>query len=182
MLDKDIQRLNRRLATDLGTLHGHPWFQWVWAPDCTYLERQPNTEHERYTPRSWGDRLGKVWVLAEWGPPPVSREVWRRTFAGQFPYPEKGREIVHGETALPLGMKPDEAVTQFYIKRIREQASTTYAAHLAEINAGLDKQMLDTRKEFMAYADDWFPAYWSSKGGAHTPGSRGGHVSFGGST
>ena len=121
-----------------------------------------------------------MWVLAEWGPPPMSPLAWRSSFHGQFPYPEKGREIVHGETALPLGMRPTPDVTQFYIHRIQEQANKSYARHLSEINAGLDKDMLDTRKEFMAYADDWFPAYWSSKGGAHTPGTRGGHVSFGG--
>jgi hypothetical protein len=180
MYSKEIQRFNRRLAHDLGTVHGHPWFQWVWAPDCQYFIRMPDHEHERYTPCNWADRIGKVWVLAEWGPPPMDRAAWRRTFQGQFPYPASGREIVHAETALPRGMEPDAAVTQFYIRRIREQADKTFAHHLSEVNAGLEKQQMDARKEFMAMADDWFPAYWSTNGGAHTPGSRGGHVSFGG--
>jgi hypothetical protein len=36
------------------------------------------------------------------------------------------------------------------------------------------------RKEFMEMADDWFPYGWSTSGGMHLPGTRGGHISFGG--
>ena len=160
-------------------MHGHPWFQWAWAPDCCYYVRTPGAPHESYTRRSWADRIGKVWMLVEWGAPPMSREVWWRSFNGQFPYPERGREIAHPETALPPGVKPDADTTQFYIRRINDQASKSYARTLNEINDGLEQDQLNTRKEFLDYADDWFPAYWKN-GQAHEPGTRGAHVSFGG--
>lgn len=179
-MDKEIEIYNRRLAAGLGSLHGKPWFQWVWAPDQEYFLRAPGHQHESYTRFSWGDRIGKVWVLAEWGPPPMTREAWSASLGGQFPYPEHGRSIVHPETALPPGQRPDADVTQFYIARIDQQASTSYENALRAINAGIEAEDNAVRREFMDYADDWFPAYWSSKGGAHTPGARGGHVSFGG--
>jgi hypothetical protein len=178
-MNKDIKLLNERLAAELGDLHGHPWFQWAWAPDCYYYVRRAKAHYESYTRYSWADRIGKVWVMAEWGPPPMSREAWWHSVSGQFPYPEKGREVVHAETALAPGVMPDAELTQFYIHRINEQASKSYARTLSEITAGLDQDQLATRKEFLDYADEWFPAFWKN-GQAHEPGTRGAHVSFGG--
>jgi len=178
-MTKDIQLLNQRLATELGALHGHPWFQWAWAPDCTYYIRRLNAPHESYTQHSWGERLGKAWVLVEWGPPPMSRAAWWSSFNGQFPYPDKGRAIVHTETALAPGFLPDAEVTQYYIHRINSQFSKSYASTLNEINEGLQQDKDACRREFLDMADDSFPAFW--KGGqGHEPGTRGAHVSFGG--
>jgi len=179
-MDKEIAVYNRRLASELGSLHGRPWFQWVWSVDQEYFVRSPGHEHESYNRFNWAKRIGKCWVLAEWGPPPMSQEAWRATLGGQFPYPEHGRAIVHPETAMPPGRRPDADVTQFYITRIREQASKGFDQTLNEINAGIEAEDDAVYADFMAYADDWFPAFWSSKGGAHTPGTRGAHVSFGG--
>ena len=180
-----IEILNRRLGDARGRISNAPRFQWAWAPDLTYFHR--NESHESWTWHSWAERLGRVWVLAQVRTPvgmqgdlliPITREQWWASFQGQFPFP--GNLTLHPfpETALRPGLVPDEQDTAFYIHSLASQMEKSMRQIKAEIQEGLDKAELDNRKEFMAMADDSFPAFWSSAGGAHTPGARGGHVCF----
>lgn len=181
-----IDRLNRRLGEALGLIANQPRFSWRWAPDLAYLTR--THLGESWTPNNWADRLGKVWVLTELRRPlgmigdtvvPITEDDWWRVFRGTKPF-EKLTPYVFTETALIPGLDPSEEKTAFYIASLREQIEKSVARLEQEGLQELAKDREDNHREFMDCADDSFPAFWSTNGGAHTPGTRGGHVSFGG--
>lgn len=177
MIPQHIAKLNRRLGESLGFAGAEPRFAWQWAPDCHYYYRSDITKSfERFC---WADRIGKVWVLCQWKAPPMSREDWWYSFQGEFPYPDKGTWYVHGESALPPGIEPGDTETAYYIYELRDQMNTSQDAHYRKIMAGLEKDREDNRKEFLAQAEDSFPAFWKN-GQGHEPGTRGAHVSIGG--
>lgn len=182
-----IKQLNRRLAEGLGIIGGQPRFAWQFAPEVFYFYR-PETAvaFERHC---WADQLGKVWMLCQWQEPKwidhnghtqkITPENWWATFHGEFPYPSRGAYNAHPETALAFGVEPTAENTAFYISGIREQMEKDHAAHLAESLERQEQIKLEHEKEFMAMADDSFPAFWAN-GQGHEAGKRGAHVSFGG--
>ncbi len=109
---------------------------------------------------------------------PITREQWYASFKGEFPFPGNLTLRPFAETALLPGLIPDDQDTVFYIHSLGSQMDKSMRELKEEIGQGLDKDRLDNKQEFFDMAADSFPAFWSSKGGAHTPGTRGGHVSF----
>jgi|SRR5581483_4652674 len=156
-----VEQLNRRLGDALGYVCAgtKPRFSWQWAPDLPY----------------WRTRLGGVWVLCQWIRPLMSPEQWAREFDGRYPYPAEGMFHPHTETALSPGNVPDERLTQNYIRVIDLQMSTTFAEQLIAVEDDLARDKERNELEWVEYVQDQNPAFSNP-----SPGSRGGHVSFGG--
>jgi hypothetical protein len=187
-MTKQIELLNRRLREGLGTLGGQARFAWQYAPEVFYYTRRPTAV--TFTRHCWADRIGPVWMLCQWRLPTafdpetgatkrITEAEWWSAYHGQLPYPAKGMYWAQPETACAPGREPTEAETAGYIWSIRRQMDMDFADHLREGNAEMAKDRLDTEKEFMDEATDWFPFGWKN-GQAHEPGTRGSHISFGG--
>jgi hypothetical protein len=188
MMNKDIELMNRRLREALGSIGGVPRFAWQYSPEVFYYTRRPTALE--FTHHCWAERIGKVWMLCQWRVPTafdpetgatklITEAEWWAAYHGQLPYPAKGMYWAQPETALPVGMTPTAENTAGYIWSIRQQMDKDFETHLREGNEEMAQDRLDTEKEFMAAADDWFPFGWKN-GQAHEPGTRGAHVSFGG--
>lgn len=180
---KDIEILNRRLGDALGRCGMYPRFAWMLASEIFYYFREH--AHERMERFCWADRIGPVWVLAQWRRPAwidqnggtheTTREQWWSSFNGQFPYPERGAYYAHPETALPPGVKPTAEMTAGYIHSLDRQMAANYAEHKRRIDGEIaaDAERLDT--EWVETVQNSNPAFSNFE-----PGKRGGHVSFGG--
>lgn len=158
-----IDQLNRKLGDALGYVRSgtEPRFSWRWAPDIPY----------------WASRLGKVWVLTQWQKPGMSEQEWRKQFGDRFPYPLNGMHHAHCETALPPGQIPTERLTQNYIWALDQQMSQSFEQQLSAVNAEMAE---DKERDYVEWVDkvqDSNPAFSNP-----APGSRGGHVSYGGIT
>ncbi len=183
----EIKLLNDRLASELGSNHGQPRFQWRYAPEVFYYFRNPSAIS--FTRHCWADLVGKVWMLCQSAPlqwldadghsHPITREAWSQSFRGEFPYPDKGMYVAHSETALAPGVLPNADETAVWIASIKAQIEKNFAQHVAETTARMQKSREDNEKEFMDCAEDSFPAFWKN-GVGHEAGKRGAHVSFGG--
>lgn len=182
-----VELLNQRFGEYLGFPDGvHPKFCWVWAPDMTYLFRPDRTKS--FMLRSWGSRLGRKWVLAQWRPTELTRDQWESTFRGSRPYPGKWRYIVHAETALPEGMAPNDELTQGYARTLSNQMAVADFTAQCEEEA---RQYLQASEDaILEDARDFEPAFgnWdvflgrdgyldiNANKGAH--GSHGSHTEF----
>ena len=171
MTDKRINTLNQRLGLALGFRGEHPRFAWVHAKDLFYFLRRGD-RHERFC---WVDRLGKVWLLAQWRPAPMSEAEWIAAFGDLYLYPGRGYYYAHPETSLKPGLQPDENDTAQVIRRLGEQMEATFASHLKQTNDDIAAIDAGVKNEFYEQVDDFWPSFgnWNS-------GKRGGHVSFGG--
>jgi hypothetical protein len=186
-MTKDIEQLNRRLAEGLGMIGGQPRFAWRFSPEVFYYYRPPTALN--FERQCWAEQLGKAWMLCQYQEPKwtdhdgqqhrITPEGWFNACLGEFPYPANGHYVAHPETARMDGSPPTAEATAFYIATIREQMEKDHAAHLAESMERQAAIKLETEKEFMAMADDSFPAFWKN-GQGHEAGKRGAHVSFGG--
>jgi hypothetical protein len=185
-----IDHLNKRLGDDLGRVGEASRFAWKFATEIHYYTRAETAIE--FTRHAWSDRLGRVWVIAQFLLPTsfdpttgrtsiITREQWWTSFHGEFPYPENGMYYAHPETALAIGRLPDEAETAVMSASIRAQMDKPHDAHLRECAESATQAQEDHRAEFMAAAEDSFPAFWSN-GQGHEAGKRGAHVSFGGFT
>lgn len=186
-MTQEIKLLNNRLASELGSNHGQPRFQWRFAPEVFYYFRNPTAV--TFTRHCWADLVGKVWMLCQSAPAQwldheghshqITRESWSQSFHGEFPFPDKGMYVAHSETALAPGVLPDAEETAVWIASIRAQMAKNYEQHVKETTERLAKAREDNEKEFMSEAEEWFPYNWKN-GQAVEPGTRGGHISFGG--
>ncbi len=184
MQTETVDQLNRQLG-QLGLLADQPRFAWRWAPDLVSYSRK--NAGDSWTEHNWADQLGKVWVLTMLRPPvgmlggteiPITEQSWWQTFRGTRPYPGKLTPYVFAETALIPGLEPSEEKTSFYIATLGEQMNKSLAQLHREGEESGQRARDANHAEFMEMADDSFPAFWSTKGGAHTPGTRGGHIAF----
>lgn len=186
-MTSEIELLNKRLESELGTNYGKPRFQWRYSPEVFYYMRgETALSFSRYC---WADQIGKVWMLCQSAPiqwidfdgqvHPITREAWWHSFKGEFPYPDRGMDVAHTETALAPGILPDGEETAVWIASIKVQMEKTEAMHAAATMERMAKAREDNEKEFMEMADDSFPAFWKN-GIGHEAGKRGAHVSFGG--
>jgi hypothetical protein len=180
-----IDRLNQNFGEALGFANNQPRFAWRWAPDLFRYSR--NSVTEPWEEKCWAEQLGRVWVLTMLRAPvgimyntevPITREDWWHAFRGLQPYPSKLTPYVFAETALIEGLEPDQRRTQFYINSLREQMAVSRAQKIRDSEAQAKAVQDEYRKQFMLESEEWWPAFWSSNGGAHTPGTRGGHVAF----
>lgn len=113
-----IQQLNRRLGECLGICGGvHPRFKWMLATEDPY----------------WGKKLGSRYVMAQWQPNKYSRAEWWELFGESRPYQPAGYTI-HAETALDLGVTPDEKLNQNYIWALDVMMQTTEEKELIKVN------------------------------------------------
>lgn len=170
MSDKRIDRLNRELGLALGFCGDHPRFAWMYAPELHYFIRSG----ERYERFCWADRIGKVWLLAQWRVPPMSESDWILSFGKQFPYPAKGHYYAHTETAFRPGLTPDENDTAQVIRRLTEQMAEKFDAHYRRSKADADAGQEQARKDFYDEVDGFWPAFGNFEWGKKR------HVSFGG--
>jgi hypothetical protein len=156
---EQVKQLNRALGV-LGYVRGGllPRFCWMWAPDIPY----------------WSTRLDKVYVLCQWQRPEMSEWEWNRHFAGRHPYPANGMYHPFSETAIPASSLTEE-LNQNYIRVLDLQMSRSFAAHLSEVNAEVEKDREDDQTRWTEYVQDMNPAF-----GNFAPGTRGGFLSFGG--
>ncbi len=186
-MTSEIALLNKRLEYELGTNYGQPRFQWRYSPEIHYYMRAGTAlSFSRYC---WADQIGKVWMICQSAPlqwidgdgrvNPITREGWWKAFNGEFPFPDKGMYVAHTETALALGILPDAEETAIIIASIKAQMEKTEAMHARESLDRIAKAREDNEKEFMEMADDWYPFNWKN-GQAQEPGTRGGHISWGG--
>ena len=155
-----IDQLNRRLGDALGYVRSgtQPRFRWQWAPDVPY----------------WSTRLGPVWVLCQWRKPGMSRKDWDAQFGNRrIPYPANGMHHAHPETALPKGLAPNDALTQFYIRTLDQQMSTTLADHLCNVHNEVAERKAQDYVDWVDLVQDSNPAFSNFE-----PGARGGPVSF----
>jgi hypothetical protein len=185
-MTKQIELLNRRLREELGTVGGQARFAWQYAPEVHYFTRRPTAL--TFTRHCWAERIGKVWMLCQWRLPTsfdpetgatklITEAAWWSAYQGQLPYPSKGMYWAQPETAREPGRQPTMEETVGYIWSIRQQIEKDFQSHLREGKAEMDKDRLDSDKEFMDEAADWFPAGWKN-GQGHEPGTRGAHISF----
>jgi hypothetical protein len=158
-----IAYLNQRLGDALGRVRGGslPRFCWIWAPDVPY----------------WARQLGKVWVLCQWRKPSITEKQWQHAFQGRYPYPANGMHHAHPETALPEGEAPTLERTQFYIRALDEQMTTSLTQQLCDVNNEMVEHKQQDDQEWSDFVDDTLPAYAN-----YEPGRRGGHVSYGGTS
>lgn len=188
--------LNDRFGMALGRPNGaDPRFAWKLTKDLHYYYRDnPSEDWQR---RSWADRVGNCWVLAEWRPPEVNiygitqeitREQWFTMFGWSRPYPQGGEYKPYTETALPR--IPNEQDTAFYIKTITKQLSDSEAANKDQLMGRKDaiteqcerdaQAVVDRYEtEFMESVADWQPISWRLNE-PYNPGDQDGPVSFGG--
>ena len=181
-----IELLNQRLGEALGFVNRtkNPRFKWVLSTECFWYHR--NHLMENFERRCWADRLGKVWLIAQWGVPkcydPATRQTriltesdWWQSFKGQLPFPKNGEYSAHAETQQPPGMEPTDELNQNYIWALGKQMNTDYEEALADghLEMALDRAAHDAR--WMEQANEVTPAFgnWNS-------GNRGGNISFGG--
>ncbi len=183
-----IDQLNKRLGDALGRTGEHPRFAWKFASEIHYYTRAATAV--QFTSHAWSDRIGRVWVIAQFLLPTsfdpntgqtsvITRDQWWASFQGEFPYPDNGMYYAHPETSLAVGRLPDDDETAVMIASIRAQMEKTYDTHLQECTEAAEKSQDEHKKEFFAEAEDSFPAFWRN-GQGHEPGTRGAHVSFGG--
>ncbi len=182
-----IDQLNRRLGEGLGLVKGGsmPRFRWVFSPDSVYyMKSETSYDFER---KCWADRIGKVWMLAQWRMPTwfnpktneakvITEQEWWNRFHGMMPYPNNGEYHPHPETALPPGSLPTLDITQNYIWALDQQQSRGFFGHLDDVNVDLALEKARFRREvWVPMVQNDAPAFnnWDS-------GRRGGHVSFGG--
>ena len=86
-----------------------------------------------YERKCWADRIGKVWAIAQWRVPSMSRQVWeQQVFGGLFPYPENGQWYFVDNTQLTDGMPPDEDTTALAIYGLRSQMEMNPATFVYE--------------------------------------------------
>jgi hypothetical protein len=175
-----IETLNRTLGECLGYVGRRPRFSWQWAPDIVYFWR-PITGTD-FQIRSWGERVGKRWLLCQWVPPEQTRQEWAQIYKGTRPYPGEGQWRPHPESALEVGQLPDEQITTFYIWSLQgqmERAEMAPQQVLEQCEAEAQKEQDANEAEFRESVESWRPLSWT-KDGAWEPGTRGGPVSFGG--
>lgn len=156
-----IDQLNQRFGDALGYVRGGtvPRFCWKYGPELPY----------------WRSRLGKVWVLAQWKRPEVTVQEWQTKFAGRYPYPETGMYHPHSEAKLAPGRLPSQALTEYLIRTLDQQMSTSYMTHLCNVQ---NEIAIDREADYWQWFDrvqDSAPAFNN-----FAPGARGGHVSYGG--
>ncbi len=186
-MTSEIALLNKRLEYELGANYGQPRFQWRYSPEVFYYMRgETALSFARYC---WADLIGPVWMLCQSAPlqwidgnggiHPITREGWGQTFGATLPFPDKGMYVAHTETALAPGVLPDAQETAILIHSIKAQMAKTEAMHARESLNRMAKAREDNEKEFMEMADDWYPFNWKN-GQAQEPGTRGGHISWGG--
>jgi hypothetical protein len=169
-----IDQLNRRLGDSLGYVGINPRFAWKKASECFYFMRTAPTsiKHTRFC---WSDRIGNVWLIAQFRPPAMDEAAWAHTFNGEFPYPAQGQYYAHPETALPPGVEPTQEDTQAYIWSLTRQMDKSVAAHYREIDSEIQRDKARDYEQWVEKVQNMNPAFsnWDS-------GKRGGHVSFGG--
>lgn len=160
-MNSEILSLNRKLGDALGYVRSgtQPRFCWQWAPDIPY----------------WSRHLGQVWVLCQWQKPGLTEEEWQRQFNGRYPYPANGMHHAHPESALPVGMRPTPELTQKAIRFLDEQMSTSFIQQLCDVHNEMAEHKAQTDQEWEDRVFETAPAF-----GNYALGSRGGHVSYGG--
>ena len=160
-MSKTVEQLNRWLGDALGYVRSgsQPRFCWQWAPDIPM----------------WAPRLGKVWVLCQWQKPGMTEDQWNKHFAGRYPYPYNGMHHAQAETALPPGRLPTQELTQNYIRALDWQMSQSFQNQLIAVNNEVAEDKERDYTEWVEYVQDTNPAFSN-----FAPGTRGGHVSYGG--
>ena len=125
MTDPVIDRLNERLATDLGRVAAGTLPRFAWQHTST----MPMAEQ----------RVGPRWMLAEWRRPSMTPEQWTKNSGGRFPYPAAGWYHPYLETCLPIGMEPTLELTVKAIKQFDKQMSKSMDVQLREQNAEIEQ-------------------------------------------
>lgn len=140
LLNREVERLNRRLGESLGMVRSGtlPRFCWAWAPDIPY----------------WSTRLGPVWVLTQWQKPGMTEQDWHKHFEGRYPYPSNGMHHALPESALAPGILPTEKLTQNYIWALDRQMSTTFAKELSSVNDDMARQEQQRDDEWTEYVQN----------------------------
>jgi hypothetical protein len=166
---KNIEHLNRILADNAGrTPQGDPMFKWVEARN---LRHAVQTGQDTY---DWVPAIdGERWVLAKWQAPP-DKDEWDRMFRGALPYPRRG-EYVPTDVKLREGFEPNEWVTGEAVNMVNTARALNYKGHLRSIQERLERIDEGKRRRMSDCIDDAITAFSNP-----FPGSRGGHVSFGG--
>lgn len=191
-----VNVLNDRFGASLGRPNGSdPRFAWKKSSDLFYYWR--DNPSEDWQKRSWADRIGVVWVLAEWRPPEVyifgvlseiTREQWFAMFGWSRPYPQGGEYKPYAETALLR--PPTSEDTDFYIKTLQQQLAEVEQANKDQLMGRKDATTENCEKEAQANMDkheqdfmdkvaDWEPLSWKL-GEPRDPGDQDGALSFGG--
>ncbi len=177
--------LNRRLYDSLGSIGGsRPRFCWMKSTELFWYFRENALEN--FQRQCWADRIGGVWVMAQWQVPtgfdaqtgqnyPLTEENWYRMFRGTIPYPARGEYVAHPETQLAPGQEPTDELTANYIWALDKQMSSTFRGQLRGLKTDLDEHQnafLENQHDMML---NEAPAF-----GNYAPGTRGGFLSFGG--
>lgn len=141
---------------------------------------------ENFEQRCWADRLGKVWMIAQWGVPKsfdpatgrariLTESDWWQSFKGAIPFPKGGQYSAHPETQQPPETEPTEETNANYVWALRKQMDTDYDQAVADGHLEMAIDRAQREEKFFEQANEVTPAFgnWNS-------GNRGGNVSFGG--
>lgn len=161
-MNQQIKLLNDRLRERLGTRGGMPLFQWMWAPEVFYFYRPEYVQS--FARQSWGERLGKVWVLCQFRSTTLTRQQWWECLRGEFAYPERGMYYAQPEIRMPIGMEPTDEATAIAIIGITEQMEKTEAEQLAAVKEGVEQRKQRDEEEWADSVNDLAPAFdnWHS--------------------
>lgn len=193
---RELARLNGKFGdafgwredADRGQL---PWICWMRTRDLYYFHKEgvqtitpPGKLIAVVVPRYERfcevDRCGDCWVLANWQPP-KEQALWALSIGAEFPWFRQGQYYALTDTKLPVGVDPDEKITERYLKALKEQVAKTHSEFHAEAKIEGQSAIEEKQKEFDAEYDDWWPAFDNVRASEDKLGqSRGGHVSFGG--
>lgn len=167
MSPQTLKRLNTRLADLRGrNPHGWPIYRWFHSSELTYPCRTSERTYEHF--RQLDD---DQWVIAKWEPSP-SLEHWK----AQFPdlgYQPQGQYYVTDMMLAP-GMEPNDTLTDSIAGAIKINGTKSFRDFLDEIEGRREKRERSFQSKVEDFVDDACAAY------DHMPGTRGGHVSFGG--
>lgn len=125
-MNREIERLNRRLGESLGLVCGGtlPRYRWAWAPDMPY----------------WSRFLSEQWVMTHWDKPNWTEERWTKEFEGRYPYPANGMYHAYCEWALPVGVAPTGEFTQKAIRLLGEQMETDLERETRSVTEAMQRQ------------------------------------------
>lgn len=144
LLNREVERLNRRLGESLGMVCAGrlPRYAWAWGPDLVY----------------WSQFLDQQWVMTFWGKPNWSEERWNKEFQGRYRYPANGMYHAYCEWKLPIGLPPNGELTEKAIRLLDEQMNGTFNGETIDGNV-LAKELrsvaADMARQEQQRDDEW---------------------------
>lgn len=163
MTKKLLRRLNAQFLPLGRNPYGRPNFLWSKACDMHYLYEKGlketktpaglyvmQTEYERH---SFADLYGDIWCVAMWQAP-MPRDEWIQRFGNEFPWPPKGDYRPIDSTQLPVGMEPDEDLTQYSVFKIYQHLGIKMPEHIENTYRDAERMNRRARCKWEDFVDD----------------------------